>query len=67
MRHDAFDNAPGLGIRSMSELGQSEILVKGQSVSALPHDSDVDLFRDDKGIVHFNAEIPYGALDLLVA
>ncbi len=51
----------------MSEWGQGETLVKGQSVSALPHDSDVNLFRDDKCIVHFNAQIPYGALDLLVA
>jgi hypothetical protein len=36
----------------------------GQSISALPCTSDVDLLRYGKGIVHINAEIPHSALYL---
>ena len=36
----------------------------GQSVSALPGTSHVDLLRDGEGIVHINAEIPHSALYL---
>ena len=38
----------------------------GQSISALPCTSDVDLLRYGKGIVHINAEIPHSALYLSV-
>ncbi len=34
----------------------------GQSISALPYTSHVDLLRYGEGIVHVNAEIPHSAL-----
>jgi hypothetical protein len=36
----------------------------GQSISALPCTSNVDLLRYGEGIVHINAEIPHSALYL---
>ena len=36
----------------------------GQSISALPCTSDVNLFCDGEGIVHIDAEIPHRALYL---
>ena len=36
-------------------------------MSALPGISDLDLFRDGKSVVHLNAEVADGALDLGVA
>ena len=38
----------------------------GQSISALPCTSNVDLLRYGEGIVHINAEIPHSALYLSV-
>jgi hypothetical protein len=39
----------------MSAVGHSETFVKGQSVSALPHDSDINLFRYCEGVVDLDA------------
>lgn len=39
----------------------------GQSMSALPGISDVDLFRYRQGIIHLDAEVSDGAFDLSVA
>ncbi len=36
----------------------------GQSTSALPSGSDVNLFGDGESVVNLDAEIPDGALDL---
>ena len=38
----------------------------GQSTSALPCTSNIDLLRDGEGIVHIDAEIPHSALYLSV-
>ena len=38
----------------------------GQSISALPCTSNIDLLRDREGIVHIDAEIPHSALYLSV-
>jgi hypothetical protein len=51
----------------ISVQGQSLPWWDGQSWSALPQISDVNLLSDSQGIIHFDAEIPYRALDLSVA
>ena len=40
---------------------------RGQSMSALPFISDVNLFRNLKGIINLDAEISDGTLDLGVS
>lgn len=35
----------------------------GQSMSALPGISDLDLLRESEGIVHLDPEVAYGAFD----
>lgn len=39
-----------------AEIGPFLPKVGGQSMSALPGISDLDLFRDGKSVVHLNAE-----------
>jgi hypothetical protein len=39
---------------------------KGQSMSALPFASDVDLFGDGESVVDLNTEIAHRAFNLLV-
>jgi hypothetical protein len=41
--------------RAKSGMGHSETFVKGQSVSALPHDSDINLFRYCERVVDLDA------------
>jgi hypothetical protein len=41
----------------MSESGTNRLLEVGQSMSALPGYSDVNLFRYCQGIIHLDAEI----------
>lgn len=36
----------------------------GQSVSALPQFSDVDLLGNNQGVVYFDAQVPDGAFNL---
>ena len=48
----------------MSENGTHLPVLRGQSVSALPQFSDLDLFGNRKGIVDLDAEVSHGALDL---
>jgi hypothetical protein len=39
----------------------------GQSMSALPGNSDIDLFRYGQGVINLDAEVSGGAFDLGVA
>ena len=48
------------------ELASSTRSLIGQSMSALPSRSDVDLLGDGESIIDLDAEIPDGALDLRV-
>ena len=41
----------------------SERTKRGQSMSALPSISDLDLLGEGEGIVHLDPEIAYGAFD----
>ena len=46
-----------------SPSGAPPTIKKGQSQSALPGSSDVDLFGYGESVIDFNAEIPDGAFD----
>jgi hypothetical protein len=48
----------------MSVSGYERPIKGGQSVTALPRCSDVDLLRDGERIVNLDAEVPDGALHL---
>ena len=50
----------------MFGLGQERSWASGQSMSALPLMSDVDLLGNGKGIVNLNAEVSNRAFDLAV-
>jgi len=51
----------------MSAPGTPATIKEGQSRSALPGYSDVNLLNHGEGVVDVNAEIPDGALDLGVS
>jgi hypothetical protein len=51
----------------MSDSGPSRSYKDGQSMSALPGISDVNLFRYRKRIIDFDAEVSDGAFDFGVA
>ncbi len=51
---------------SMFELGSNPAATRGQSLSALPLISDVDLLGDSQGIVYLNTQIPNGPLNFPV-
>ena len=50
----------------MSELGQTRPSQAGQSLSALPLISDVDLFGNRECVIHLDAKKANRALDLAV-
>jgi hypothetical protein len=52
---------------AMSPIGTNRLLEVGQSTSALPGISDINLFRYCQGIIHFDAQISNRAFDLGVA
>jgi hypothetical protein len=45
----------------------SDQQAKGQSMTALPGTSDIDLFGYGKGVVDFDTKIAHRALDLLMS
>jgi hypothetical protein len=51
----------------MSGSGTSRMPREGQSYSALPGSSDINLFSYGESVVDLNAEIAHRALDLLVS
>jgi hypothetical protein len=48
----------------ITAVGTNRLLEVGQSTSALPGYSDINLFRDCEGIIYLDAEISHGAFDL---
>jgi hypothetical protein len=48
----------------MSAVGQTRPWRAGQSLSALPLISDVNLLRNGQGVIYLDTQIPNGALDL---
>jgi hypothetical protein len=53
-----------LTARLMSPLGTKLPKLVGQSMSALPGNSDIDLFRYGQGVIDLDAEVSDGAFDL---
>ena len=51
----------------MSALGTNLPVLSGAERQLHPYSSDLDLFRDIKCIVDFDAEVPHRAFDLRVA
>ena len=51
----------------MSGVGYSRRYGEGQSMSALPSGSDIDMFSDSKRIVDLDTEVSDGAFDLRVS
>ncbi len=52
---------------SLSGFGKSPAQINGQSMSALPSTSDINLFCNRNRIVNFDAQIANSALDLGMA
>ena len=50
----------------MSALGTEPTIIGGQSASALPLSSDVDLLGNGQGIIYFDAQVSNGAFNLRV-
>ena len=48
---------------ALSASGTKQTIEEGQSGSALPRSSDVNLLGNDQSIVHFDAQVSYGAFD----
>jgi hypothetical protein len=70
--------APGQSLRIMGARDESALsLIAAELLAAgidraerdklCPSSSDIDLFRDGKGVINLNAEVAHGALDLGVA
>lgn len=53
--------------QQMPAFGTYQTKLAGQSMSALPGYSDINLFCYRQGVIHFNTEVSDGAFDLGVA